>query len=453
MQLNAITPGGRGLLAVVVMVLVAHAPGWLLSKVVFLVGPVFDADILLALIACYFSLPLGMALLVSAWVVQLLIGMSLIFHFTSVAQFVSAMRFAGELQLGNLLSISNLALMLCYVLAAAVVVVSMRRLKPRLLPLMAPLVLLTVLDVANGGGLRIGDGATGLINANVSGSPAYNFISAVQKRRERQREPLTVVPGVIPELTLNWAEKTSGSVLLVVVESFGDILDPRIAEWLKQQLLNDDVEERWDFRRSSVPFRGSTTAGELRFLCGLGGDYSALDAGTAARCLPKRLLDLGYRTYGLHGFSGEMFLRHSWWPLIGLESVSFIDDLPAGLGRCGGAFRGACDGDVLKIAAGRLEQSKSLVYLLTLNTHLPISRSGVAPELVSLCAAARVSTMVCALTSLHGKFLRELRSVLLNGNVNPLVVIVGDHSPPFWRRGDRDVFSHETVPLFVLTPK
>lgn len=443
----------RDLVAVCATVVVAHAPGWLLGRSLYLVGPLFDVDILVALAICCFSLPVGIGLLLIAWAVQLLIGMSLTFHFTSVAQFISSLRLVQELQLAAIVSPVHAALFLCYVAAVAGIVAILRRWKPRISIVVLPLAVLTLLDVANGSGLRVGNGATGLVSANISGSPAYNMASAVQQVRRRQREPLVAIDDSVSRFVAEWAVREQGDVLLVVVESLGDVKNRLVSAWLRQQLVDQEIESRWHLRWGSTGFRGSTTAGELRVLCGLGGDYSALDSAAAVHCLPNQLATLGYRSIGLHGFSARMFQRKEWWPLLGLDSELFLEDLPPQTPRCGGVFRGACDGDLLKLAAGQFGSGRTLVYVLTLNAHLPVEHQTVASDLRQVCAAAQVSDVVCALTSLHGELLRDIGRTIRTLERHPLVVIVGDHSPPFWRRTDREQFSQTSVPLVLLVPR
>jgi hypothetical protein len=440
-------------LVAAVLVFLAHLSGWVLSRFVLLAGPVFSYDILLALMLCCISRPAGLVLLVVFWGIQILQGLSLTFHFISVSQFLASFRFVREIHVSGLVSTGMLAAACCYALSLFAVLLTSRRRKVQLLPLACVALILLIMDLANGSGFRLGGGATGYVDANLAGSPTYNLVSAIYKERLGRSESLKPLPDVVPGLVEKWASESHGGILMVVVESLGVHKSRELSEWLHRQLVNPNVEARWQVVEQHVNFKGSTTSGELRFLCALGGSYSALNLTVAGRCLPRRLLSMGYSTSGLHGFSGRMFLRNEWWPQVGLSRVYFLEDLPPSIGYCGGAFRGACDGEMLQQALIHLSASNSFVYLLTLNAHLPIGEVPVPPDLRSLCGQIAVDDVVCRLTALHGEFFRELRAQLLELRFNPLVVVVGDHAPPFWRSQDRFQYSDVSVPLVLLRPR
>jgi phosphoglycerol transferase MdoB-like AlkP superfamily enzyme len=230
--------------------------------------------------------------------------------------------------------------------------------------------------------------------------------------------------------------------------------DPDMRDWLRDQLFDESVRASYQLREIAVPFRGSTTAAELRELCGLYGSYRSLDAKTASECLPAKLAHLGWTTVGLHGFASHMFDRATWWPILGLQTQRFAEELttPDGM-RCGGAFAGVCDSTLIETAFAEARSPRHLVYALTLNSHLPLSPIKVPDDLRQRCLIARAGSEVCQLSATIGIGLTTLRNQLVRPGARPVVVVVGDHAPPFASLQDRNQYSPEKVPAFILTPR
>lgn len=94
------------------------------------------------------------------------------------------------------------------------------------------------------------------------------------------------------------------------------------------------------------------------------------------RCLPDRLASLGYRSIALHGLSGNLFSRQTWYKSIGFQEQWFRDQFrQEGLPDCLGAFTGTCDAAVSGWIGHRLETkdaSPIFAYWVTLNSHLPL---------------------------------------------------------------------------------
>jgi hypothetical protein len=88
-----------------------------------------------------------------------------------------------------------------------------------------------------------------------------------------------------------------------------------------------------------------------------------------------------------------------------------------------------------------------------LNSHLPLRAGVIPPELAALCDQAGTGNDVCLLTAVLGKALSALEHELsLPAGNRPLVVVVGDHAPPFGALLQRSQFSQTKVPAYVLVP-
>lgn len=103
-------------------------------------------------------------------------------------------------------------------------------------------------------------------------------------------------------------------------------------------LLQDKaVQEKFDFDRGSAPYYNSTTAGEIRELCGRWGDYYDLVDRKDAHCIPAKLAAKGYHTLAMHSFTPKFFAREEWYPNIGFQQMAFKNDMvAAGSEKCGG---------------------------------------------------------------------------------------------------------------------
>lgn len=444
-------------------VLVAlHVPSWL-AALLFQAPmaeerPLLNLDLLVAAsIACLSTVSGGIALLL-AWAADFVRVAAKNYHFMSAMDFVDAVRFVDMLHIGGFLSPPLIAIVAGVVLCAWVVLGQARRMPILALPLWVTIVLAAGLDVANGSFHIFGlDKDSRIIRVNFAGSPAWNVW------RSEQRNPLALgalVPMRNPSsftALREWTQAHPGRTsMLVVVESMGLPKDPALMDWLRGRLVTERLSSRWTVRQSDEVFRGTTTSGELRALCGLQGHYSRLSDSLAAVCLPRILAGQGTASIGIHGFGLRMFDRNQWWPRIGLTPwqwpVRSTTRLPM---NCNQAFPGVCDSAVLELAVAQAQPSARFVYALTLDTHLPINSGHarqLSPALKALCAARATPNEACLLVRQLGDLLGTLGQLLAESGATPFVVVVGDHAPPFGEADNRQAFVEDRVPLFVLTP-
>lgn len=442
----------RGALAVAL----ANAPFWILGHVFFMNRGFVNLDTVVAVGAMAVAPWLGSVLLVLAWVIDLVVSQSLTFHFATPAEFVASIRFASSLRLRDYLQWNHLALVVPFLLSGICLrFVAWRQ--TRLLPVLLPLVaLLVVIDAANGSSL-LSNRDQWRLPFNLAGSPSVNLLAQQKKAgpdlrlapiaRSETAQGLTDIPA--------WVASNPGrSVLLVIVESLGVPNDASLDKWLNDQFMDEAIRVHFQVRRTSLPFRGSTTASELRLMCALIGSYRGLDAATGSNCLPAEMARLGREPIGFHGFSARMFDRYARWPLMGFKQSHFIDSpLLRDAPLCGSMFRGGCDEKLIDSAVEALSPGNRFVYLLTLNTHLPVMPTPPAPELIRLCSAADVPGEVCEFVAAQGSLLRYLSKKIAGATPSPLVIVIGDHAPPFSLRESRSAFSRSFVPAYLLIPK
>jgi hypothetical protein len=252
------------------------------------------------------------------------------------------------------------------------------------------------------------------------------------------------------------------NVVQILVESWGLAVDQPLQDALVEPYLQPDVSAKYEVIRGSVSFNGQTIAGEARELCGSAIGFHLLTAPAAdlRSCLPARLAALGYETIGVHGMSGHMFNRSTWYDTIGFQERWFHEQLqPQGLPDCTGAFIGTCDADIAAWIGRRLDEDSSrpkFIHWMTLNSHLPEPVPLHLPN-GALCSAAlglQPDSPLCSWYQLVANVHRSVAQLALDPMGRPTVfVIVGDHAPPFGDSSLHNRFSQSNVPYVVLVPR
>jgi phosphoglycerol transferase MdoB-like AlkP superfamily enzyme len=187
----------------------------------------------------------------------------------------------------------------------------------------------------------------------------------------------------------------------------------------------------------------------VRELCGLqlnGIPRSASERAPLGDCLPRALAARGYATSGWHGNSGSFYRRNDIYPAIGLEIVNSYETLRPRVSRlCQFLFVGICDADVLRMAVGSFaKDERAFVHVMTLDTHLPL------PPPKGACVDGK-NSQLCSWEEGIDRTLESIVQALRRATVKPdLVVLFGDHAPPFLDFDTRSRFVTGQVPFVVL---
>ncbi len=239
-------------------------------------------------------------------------------------------------------------------------------------------------------------------------------------------------------------------ILSVAVESWGRMRDKdhnaaMIAPLLERLSSQYEVEED-----RLQPFYGATLAGEVRELCGLkqtGGIPQGADQYAQLRaCLPAQLAREGYRTVAVHGNAGSFYRRTRFYPMMGFAEHWHYEQMRGQVvGLCSYLFVGICDGDAARIALAAFDGSRrAFVHLMTLDTHLPL------PAPAGTCRAAAEPTL-CTYSHGISSSLGAIAAAVVAAHSPPdLIVLYGDHAPPFVERRLRAQFIEGKVPFLVL---
>ncbi|RPF71469.1 sulfatase-like hydrolase/transferase [Aurantiacibacter spongiae] len=258
-----------------------------------------------------------------------------------------------------------------------------------------------------------------------------------------------------------FAHPTGGKkphLMLIMVESLGEPMgNPEMSRLLFARFKSPAIRKRFDLTLGDTTYFNSTTAGEIRELCGRWGDYyDVLDAKDES-CLPARLAVQGYDTRAYHSFTGNFFDRRTWYPNIGFQHQEFSDELrERGARECGGVFPGVCDRDIPAILAKDLKAAKNpqFVYWLTVNSHLPVP-PGMNLDVdhcedISL-GLARDFPMICRQFALWDQLEKALvEEITASDFPETDILVVGDHMPPYFGYRQRSQFAPDRVPFLFL---
>ena len=275
------------------------------------------------------------------------------------------------------------------------------------------------------------------------------------------REPEAGTPFVSARENSNFAQVSGDSprnLMLIVVESLGQpVANQTMSDLLFARYSNASVTSRYDVSRGDSVYFNSTTAAEIRELCGRWGDYYELLDQTDASCLPAQLAQAGYETKAYHSFSGAFYERTKWYPNIGFQQQQFAEDLfERGTRECGGVFPGVCDRDVPALLAKDLKAADKpqFVYWLTVNAHLPVP-PGMNLE-VDRCerispTLAEDYPMICRQFALFDQLDSAIiKEITASDFPATDILIVGDHMPPYYDRHHRSQFAPDRVPWLLL---
>lgn len=299
------------------------------------------------------------------------------------------------------------------------------------------------------------------LKINVSTSGFIYLASEVRGRyflsRDDQFKNKPVASAV--DLALNNVEVKfyPKKIALIIIESYGLVRNKEIQNYLLEE-FNESIEVKKSIRSGEIPFSGATTSAEIRELCGIQGDYKlAMHNFDSSQCLPNRLKRLGYHAIGFHYYYRSAFNRAEWWPHVGLNDSRFLDaqQQKSGVGLCGGLFNGGCDKDLIDDLFASMDgvDTKTFSYGLTLNSHLPVYNNRYISQL-GTAEIYRIGKLSGSIDALVSSWRVVLKAISININARPdldmLVVIVGDHPPPFLIPKDRGLFSNTHVPYIIV---
>ena len=438
----------------VIALVIANLPFWWMETSIFMNRAVINID--LALVLCIFSnFPIiSIILLAIIWATEWIVISTITFHFLSISEFVRHISHLRMLDVSGFIKWQTVIWIVVFICTVSLLVLITRRQKKLWRMGIFLSLVLIILDTINGSSL-LSSRSTLHYPINLSGSTLSTVAISMTQSGENKKLyklPKEETVQALIDIPAWAAANPDRGILFVIVESLGVPQDSVTREWVESQWLDPNLTQNFKVSSANVLFKGSTTSGELRSLCMLGGSYENVDTVEGYSCIPSQLKSIGWSTLGMHGFSGLMFNRVNWWPKIGLQEVFFGEQAEFNAIRCGTVFRGGCDTTLLANGVKAIAPSR-FVYLLTLNTHLPIERPVKGTPFPASCESPEANSEACDQIAATTSVLRQLSQELKKLPVKPLVVVIGDHAPPFSSKLSRAAFLANHVPAVLLVPR
>ncbi|GAA0785988.1 hypothetical protein E1180_03085 [Roseibium denhamense] len=288
-------------------------------------------------------------------------------------------------------------------------------------------------------------------------------VETVRNRFVEPFSPISDAASLHTGLGGDMAEQKPRNILIVMVEGLGAFTSEELQNIVWGPLLESDVRSGYAVETGSAVYFGSTTAGEVRELCHVKGDYRDFRDRDTADCLPAQAAAAGYKTAAFHAFTGAFFERFDWFPKIGFQALFFMENRlgieeDVKLEECGLSFRGLCDTDAGTAVEQYLLQdpaARKFVYWLTLNSHKPI-RVGEVPARLGCEEGGNVfgDVELCRMSDQWLNISHIVRDIALNPDIAETeVLVVGDHHPPLFTRSGRKLFQPGRVAWLHLKPK
>ena len=331
------------------MVLLLNVPFWILSSYAFVSQAVISLDSILIVILLERSLVLGLVALIAGWLADITVSAATTYHFGTPAEFVLSAAYAEHIHWTDFAAGAVLTPILPFVFVLGVLIL-MPTTCIGVWPLLVTLALLILVDASNGSS-TLSQRDVRAVPANLAGSSWHSLARAMLELPHDAL--LSPVPGGMSEAGEYFkpALASETSVLYEIVESFGVHKNPRVRQWLQDQLFAAKLSKNYTTAYEAVASRAGTTLGEMRRQCGLYGSFQGLVHRENVDCIASLFAKAGWNTIGMHGFSESVFARRSWWPAMGLQDLRFAEDLSASVKRrCGAAFSGVCDEDLIALA-------------------------------------------------------------------------------------------------------
>lgn len=273
------------------------------------------------------------------------------------------------------------------------------------------------------------------------------------------KEKLTPLRDESPTFNL-FKYDTSGNQLLVIVESLGKIESEKDFMLFKEVLENDWDSSGWKSMWGKTPYNGSTTAAELRELLNSKGRPEEL-IGLKREQIPKSIFDIkklqGFSTIGMHSYSGKMFARSTWWPLIGIEQSLFKENIKKEKNSLKvndeTSFLSVNDEDAIDYLNSKTRDIKTFGYLLTVNTHIPFNPYPTIHRKDFEDFKNKIENKVSETAKKHLLRIAQIMLYISNDSEKSKwdkILFVGDHPPPFTSPIDRNFYSHKVVPFILL---
>ena len=259
---------------------------------------------------------------------------------------------------------------------------------------------------------------------------------------------------------------TTGNQLLIVVESWGELKDAKLQKELDTWIAKKFENKGYAVSKGTTKTYGSTVAAGLRELTNTKGDYSYYlnkkSVVTPFRSIfdEKKLQE--YETFGFHPYTGLMFLRSIWWKNLGIQNLYFREQYLLENSTNANVVNGEAyyfpsvkDEIFFDYVLNKTKKTqKKFVYFLTVNSHIPYNAIGKDHGPMNQFDVSKMDITSQAKNQLiHIKNLLEYFSQKIEPKDWNKILIVGDHTPPFLIKKDRNFYVDGKAPYLLITKR
>lgn len=261
--------------------------------------------------------------------------------------------------------------------------------------------------------------------------------------------------------------KQYDNVFLIIVESLGTLKDESAMKKIMSVFEDPELLKDYKIEHNNLPFEGHTTTAELRELCRwqMVGLPNITNKGEFGTCLPELMKAQGYHTIGIHNSSRFVLDRNEWWPLLNLDEIHFLQDMTEKYNYknfCDGGkgYTAICEEDVLgKVIPDFMSKDKkNFVYFLTVQSHTPIDeKDPITPGFQKICDETEVlkgSKTACRIYDIQNNVFESTISLAKRlKNQSNIFILVGDHTPPFFKNNLASKFRQDVIPMIIIKSK
>jgi hypothetical protein len=322
--------------------------------------------------------------------------------------------------------------------------------KKRCFILITILILLQILDYYNSS-IFMKDKQLSIINLNISGLHSKEIFHYYKATKKNNLSINSKSYKIIKEDTI------SKNILLIILESFPYYNDNKNNHIL-YNLISTNLKNKYYITYDSIPFYGTTVTAEINELTNTNnGFFNYMDS-----CYPLALGNIkknqGYQTFAAHSFTISMFGRKKMWHNLGFNYIYGKDEIPHLPNDINSEnpFLGLNDEvtfDFLISKSKDLPQ-KTFTYLLTVNTHFPFKLN----DKEKLNKYKSILKNLDKSKNLQMSFIRfheQLDHITKRIEIEKidLVIIRGDHKPPFLNEEEAKMINFRQVPEIIIRRK
>lgn len=286
---------------------------------------------------------------------------------------------------------------------------------------------------------------------NIQGCYTSEYISSKLYSIERKKQFNSKAYEIIKQ-------DSSEKIFLIILESFPYYNNSQ-NEILKN-LISNNLKSNYDIFYDSIPFYGHTTTAEINELINENEEfYNYIDSSkTYDHSLPNIKKKQGYKTYAAHSFYISMFRRDLWWKNLGFEHTLGKENIYHKSTDISNenSFQGLKDEYTFKhiLDISKRNKGKGFYYMLSVNTHFPFTIENKDRELERYASTVENLPTVNLKMSFI-KFYQQLDYITksIDHEKIDLVVIRGDHKPPFLNEKEAQVINFRQVPEIIIRRK